>query len=350
MSGLEAAGASMLAFGLSLGAVAASIPRLGSLGVLDVPNERSSHETPVPRGGGIGVIAGIVGGAVFLCVAGLQLPPWPVLAAVLAVAVLGAAEDLGRDLAPGARLVVQTAVACAVVGVLGPLERLPVPSPLDVPLGVLGWPLTVLWVVGVTNIFNFLDGIDGYAGLQGVVAGAAMALVGFGWVAGFGVVSAAACAGFLVHNWHPARVFMGDVGSLTLGFLFAVLPLGLGANSHVGVFVMGMALWFFLMDGTFTILRRIWRGEKTWQAHRSHLYQRLTIAGWSHAKVVLWVGVGMFAVAGVGVGAAFCERPGALWVALGFACIAFVAYWGGVVAVEAGASGPSPASGRGRHG
>ncbi len=330
----ESVGASILAFGLSLGAVWMLVPRLVLLGALDVPNERSSHEAPVPRGGGLGVIIGIAGGAIVLWLAGVQMPPWAVIAAFVAVVLLGVAEDLGKSLSQGVRLAVQVTAACAAVSALGPLERFPAPVSLDVPLGLMGWPLTVLWIVGVTNIFNFLDGIDGYAGFQGVVAGAALAFVGSGWVAGLGVVVAAACAGFLVFNWNPAIVFMGDVGSLPLGFLFAVLPLGLGPKSSLGVFVMGLALWFFLADGAFTILRRLSRREKIWQAHRSHLYQRLVIAGWTHAKVVLWVGVGMIAVAGAGVGAAFCGRPSALWCALAFGVLAFVIYWGEVVLVE----------------
>ena len=147
---------------------------------------------------------------------------------------------------------------------------------------------------------------------------------------------------------------MGDVGSLTLGFLFAVMPLAAGrGRAPMLVFVAALCLWFFLADGAFTILRRLSRHEKIWQAHRSHLYQRLVIAGWTHAKVVLWAGAGMIAVAGVGVGAAFCGRSGALWSALAFGVVAFVIYCGGVVLVERRESaavnthGPNPLAGSG---
>ncbi len=248
------------------------------------------------------------------------MPSGVVAVACAAIVALGAVEDLAGELSPGIRLAIQLAAASGVVWALGPISRLPLPSPLDVPLGLFAWPVTLTWVVGVTNIFNFLDGIDGYAGFQGVVAGAAMAFVGFGWVAGVGLVAAAACVGFLVHNWHPARIFMGDVGSVVLGFLFAVLPLGLGGKSHLGVFVMGMALWFFLADGTFTILRRLGHREKVWRPHRSHLYQRLTIAGWSHSKVVSTVASGMVLVAAVGVAGVTSGSLPIQWAAVGFGC------------------------------
>ena len=330
----DSAGASILAFGLSLGAVRILVPWLVLLGALDVPNERSSHETPVPRGGGLGIIIGVVGGAIVLWFAGVQMPPWPVIGAFMAVVLLGAAEDVGMDLSQGVRLAVQVIAACAVVSALGPLERFPAPAPLDVPLGVMGWPLTVLWIVGVTNFFNFMDGIDGYAGFQGFVAGAALTFVGFGWVAGLGLVVAAACAGFLVFNWNPAQVFMGDVGSLPLGFLFAVLPLGLGPKASFGVFVMGLALWFFLADGTFTIVRRLMSREKIWQAHRSHLYQRLTVAGWAHSRIVLVVAGGMVLVATAAVISVTKDSTWVQWATLTMACVLFLGYWWMVVRVE----------------
>jgi UDP-N-acetylmuramyl pentapeptide phosphotransferase/UDP-N-acetylglucosamine-1-phosphate transferase len=304
--------------------------------VLDIPNARSSHDAPVPRGGGIGILAGLVAGSAIAAAAGLSLPNCEIIVGVGLMVVLGWADDFRKGLPVGWRLIVEILAAAIVVQGLGPLQRLPLPFPFDFPLGLLAWPLTILWIVGVVNIFNFLDGIDGFAGVQGVVAGLGLAVVGWGsWAAPLGVAVAAACAGFLVHNWHPAKVFMGDVGSLTLGFLLAVMPLAAGrGHAPQLVFVAALCLWFFLTDGAFTIVRRLSRREKLWNAHRSHLYQRLVIAGWTHPKVVLWVGVGMIAVAAAAVGAAFCGRPSALWCAFGFGVVAFVLYWGGVVLVE----------------
>jgi len=321
-------------------------------GVLDIPNARSSHEAPVPRGGGAGILAGLAAGLGVAAAFRLPLPGWEVLVGLGLMAALGWVDDFRGGLPVAWRLLVQVLAAMIVVQGLGPLQRIPLPPPLDASLGLLAWPLTLLWIVGVVNVFNFLDGIDGFAGVQGVVAGLGLAVVGWGsWAEPAGIAVAAACAGFLIHNWRPARVFMGDVGSLTLGFVFAVMPLAAGrGRAPMLVFFAALCLWFFLADGAFTILRRLFRREKIWQAHRSHLYQRLVIAGWTHAKVVLWVGVGMIVVAGVGVGAASCGRSSALWCALALAVVGFVVYWGRVVAVERDAARSIGSSLEGRHG
>lgn len=326
---------------VSWAVVAATLPFLQRRGVLDIPNARSSHEAPVPRGGGIGILGGIAAGLGVAGFLGMPLPVPRVLVGLGVMAVLGWADDVRGGLPVAWRLAAQVGAALVVVQGLGALERFPLPVPLDVSLGPLAWPVTILWIVGVVNIFNFLDGIDGFAGVQGVVAGLGVAAVGWGsWATPAGIAAAAACAAFLLHNWHPAKVFMGDVGSLTLGFLFAVMPLAAGrGRAPMMVFVAALCLWFFLADGAFTILRRLLRREKIWEAHRSHLYQRLVIAGWSHAKVALWVGAGMVGVAGVGVGAAFCGRTEALWAALGVAAAAFGVYWGRVVSVEGDGGG-----------
>lgn len=340
------------AFAAGWAGSAVLVPLLGRVGRLDIPNERSSHTVPVPRGGGVGVLLGFGAGVAAAAALGSTLPDWRVLAGVAVMAGLGLYEDLVGDLAVWWRLLVQVAAATLVIQWYGPLVRLPLPAPLDVDLGLLGWPLSLLWVVGVMNIFNFLDGIDGFAGAQGVIAGLGLAAVGWGsWLGPTGLAAAGACLGFLIVNWHPARIFMGDVGSLALGFLFAVMPLGGGVGrAPLLVFVAALCLWFFLADGVVTIVRRLMRGERIWQAHRSHLYQRLTIAGWSHARVVLHVGIGMVVVAGGAVGAAVCARPGALWVALGLAAALFVVYWTGVVAVERRAAVAHNSSFRGTHG
>src|SRR5206468_6921221 len=127
--------------------------------------------------------------------------------------------------------------------------------------------------------YIFLAGIDGHAGLQGAVAGLGVALLHtVGSFTTIGMAVCGACAGFLVHNWHPARIFMGDVGSATLGFILAAVPFQTsGRWRSDSVFFVALFLWFFLADGAFTVFRRLWRGEKVWEAHRTHLYQRLVI-------------------------------------------------------------------------
>ena len=154
--------------------------------------------------------------------------------------------------------------------------------------------MAVVWGVGLTNAYNFMDGIDGIAGAQAVVAGAVWGVAG-AWlgvpsVAFVGACVAAATLGFLVHNRPPARIFMGDVGSATLGFAFAALPLV--ATPSVAPVVAGrlplfalLTVWPFVYDAVATFGQRLARGENVLAAHRSHRYQRLVIAGWRHGAV-----------------------------------------------------------------
>ncbi len=176
-----------------------------------------------------------------------------------------------------------------------------------------GIPLAVLWLGGLTNSFNFMDGIDGIAAGQAIVVGVAWAIVGLRLglpvVALVGALVAAAAGGFLVHNWPPARIFMGDVGATTLGFLLAVLLLVAAdvplvpAGTATRLPLAGLLIvWPFVFDAILTILRRLGRGENVLAPHRSHLYQRLVTAGWTHGQTaVLYVCLGAVS-ATVGVG------------------------------------------------
>jgi UDP-N-acetylmuramyl pentapeptide phosphotransferase/UDP-N-acetylglucosamine-1-phosphate transferase len=199
---------------------------------------------------------------------------------------------------------------------------------LDFELATLAVPVSLLWIVGVLNLYNFLDGIDGFAGLQAVVAGLGIALWGHGDIAVVGFAIAGACAGFLLHNWHPAKIFMGDVGSGTLGFMLAALPFQLTpASRGDAMFVVAMCLWFFLSDGCFTIMRRLSRGEKIWEAHRSHLYQRLVKTGLRHDRVTLHV-IGAAAVlSALAVVAARSGGVSSRWSVFAAAGASFFAYY-----------------------
>jgi Fuc2NAc and GlcNAc transferase len=148
-----------------------------------------------------------------------------------------------------------------------------------------GWWLNVIaWVamVWITNLYNFLDGIDGYAGSQAVFVGVSAFLLMHHSI---GLIIAAASLGFLVFNWQKASIFMGDVGSASLGFIFAVLCMSDFANSNIYIWLVLLAV--FWMDATFTIIKRYREGKDITQAHREHLYQKFTIKGWSHQRVVL---------------------------------------------------------------
>lgn len=255
--------------------------------ILDHPNERSLHRQPVPRTGGIGVAAGIAVSVPLVS----PLEWWPLwLGAALLVGV-SFLEDLA-GLAILGRLAAHFLAAGALVGGLSAqgLEW--------------GWAaVMIVPVVWMINLYNFMDGMDGLAG--------GMAVFGFGFL---GVLSwigqhqplmlvsasiAAAAAAFLLFNFHPARIFLGDAGSTTLGFLAA--GLGLTGWQH-GVWSLWVPLLVFspfIVDASVTLARRLMRGEKFWQAHRSHYYQRLVLSGWSHRRTAL-AEYGVMVCCGVG--------------------------------------------------
>jgi UDP-N-acetylmuramyl pentapeptide phosphotransferase/UDP-N-acetylglucosamine-1-phosphate transferase len=247
---------------------------------LDEPNERSSHSIPTPRGGGIAVIGAVLAVWVGLTVAG-RLPPMLLLvaAATLGLAAVSFLDDL-RGLSPVSRLVAQlTAVAFG-------MQVLPshavfqgwLPPVLDDAAVALLW----LWFV---NLCNFMDGIDGIAASEAAAIGLGLVLIApaphTAWLA---AAIAAASVGFLVWNWAPARIFLGDVGSVPLGFLLGFLLLDAAAR---GAWLPALVLpAYFLADATLTLLRRLARGERVWEAHREHFYQRAVQAGLGHAAVV----------------------------------------------------------------
>ncbi len=247
---------------------------------LDRPNPRSLHETPVPRTGGISVHIGI------LLAVGMIAPNLP-LALALALGLLYAVSLLDdiRGVAARWRLAVHLIAAAGVsLSVL-----------LDV-YGMLAALVTAVAIAWMANLYNFMDGSDGLAG--------GMAMFGFSvygiaaWVSGsteFAFVNfsiAAAAAAFLIFNFPPARVFMGDVGSVPLGFLAGALGL-------IGWAQRDWTWWFpvlvfspFIVDSTVTLVRRALRGERVWQAHREHYYQRMVQFGLGHRRTaLLWYGL-----------------------------------------------------------
>jgi Fuc2NAc and GlcNAc transferase len=319
----------VLAFVVAWAVTKLLIPVLQKKGVLDVPNARSSHAAVIPRGGGIGIVAGLVVGWLAAFLLGMSLPGIGLIAGTALIAAIGFLDDRAGSLSVQLRLLLQLVAAAIAVGQSGGLERLPLPEPLDIQLGIFATPVAVIWIVAVLNIYNFLDGIDGFAGVQGAIAGLAFALLGQSdLLTASGLAIAGACAGFLVHNWHPAKVFMGDIGSGTLGFVLGALPFQLSSTSRTNtMFAVFVCLWFFLSDGVFTMLRRLLRGERIWEAHRSHLYQRLVQAGMSHDKVVLKVTFAAAVFAALAVVAVRSAEASAQWGVLMAACGAFLAYY-----------------------
>jgi UDP-N-acetylmuramyl pentapeptide phosphotransferase/UDP-N-acetylglucosamine-1-phosphate transferase len=254
-------------------------------GWLDVPNDRSLHSVSTPRIGGIAMIAAINSGFLLSWALGAN-PGFQVTVLIgigTLVGILGFIDDV-RPLSALVRLSFQSVIAAVTVAMLGETIVPWLPTAIAV-------ALTVVWVVALTNAFNFMDGIDGIAAAHAVVAGLLWAAIGAiaGWrdTTLIGSLVAAASAGFLRHNWHPARVFMGDAGSGYFGFLFAALPLTVPHDAGRAWGYALLIMWPFLFDTGFTLARRLSRGENVFAAHRSHLYQRLTLTEMSHARVVI---------------------------------------------------------------
>jgi len=267
--------------------------------ILDRPNERSAHATPVPRGGGIAVLA-------------VLLPAWALLAPqlwalLLAAAALGAVgwwDDL-KGLRPWPRLVAQGLAVALGLWQLGPVTQGLLPAPLDLALSALLW----LWFV---NLFNFMDGIDGIAGVEAISIGLGLVVIGL-WFATFGDLAAlsaglaGAVLGFLYWNWHPAKLFLGDVGSQALGFLLGFLLLRTAA---AGAWAAALILpLYFLADASWTLLRRTIARENIMAAHAQHIYQQAVRLGRNHGEVAGAVLLANLALIAFALGAEMGERP-----------------------------------------
>jgi UDP-N-acetylmuramyl pentapeptide phosphotransferase/UDP-N-acetylglucosamine-1-phosphate transferase len=265
--------------------------------LVDLPNKRSAHALPTARGAGVAFVL-----TTFLasCVAAYRWPDLSfrilvgVMAPSLVIAVVGFIDDI-RPLRAVLRLLIQIGVAVFMTAVLGPLPGIALPGLPPIELGGFAWPLTVLWIVGLINAFNFMDGADGMAGLGAVVVGLSMAAVGYrvGSLAPMllAAFTAAATGGFLVFNWQPARVFMGDVGSGFLGAVFAAITILVRDELIVEAFVpMALALWPYVYDPFVGVLRRLWNGKNPLVPHREFFFHRLVRSGVSHAWVALLYG------------------------------------------------------------
>ncbi|MEO5335379.1 MAG: glycosyltransferase family 4 protein [Magnetospirillum sp. WYHS-4] len=277
--------------------------------IMDHPNERSSHALPTPRGGGLAVTAVLVGAWAWVGPPGIAM----VLLPAMLLAAVSWADDLWT-LAARWRLLAQVLAVAAVLA-LWPAERGYffgglLPGFLDTLAAGLLW----IWFV---NLYNFMDGIDGITGVETLSIGTGAALVAV--LAGLNVevflcatTLAAVAMGFLWWNWHPAKVFLGDVGSVPLGFLVGWLLLYLASRGQpVAALVLPA---YYLADATITLTRRAWRREKVWEAHREHFYQKaIRLRGRSHASVSLSV---------LGGGLALALLAG--WAAVGFSWEALV--------------------------
>lgn len=266
--------------------------RYGVKWLLDHPNERSSHDRPVPRGGGLAIAAVFLAG-----VAGLWWfdPAHARLFAVLLVSgsVIAAAGywDDHVDVRARWRLLLHLGAASFAAYVLGPMTKIPLPwiTP-ELPVW-LGATLTVMGLIWLLNLYNFMDGIDGLAGGEAVSVAIAAALIANSHsVSAPGLaLLAAACGGFLMFNWPPARIFMGDVGSGFLGFVFGVYVVHTSIAAPHWLWVWVILLAVFWIDATVTLLRRLAHGEAPYAAHRTHAFQNAARRLGSHRPVTIAV-------------------------------------------------------------
>src|SRR5690625_1626532 len=265
--------------------------------ITDIPTERSSHTVTTPGGGGVGLAvttrALLCSFLMFRQSQSADGSGWMLIIARMISSVLGLFDDRG-GLSKKVCFLVQFLAGLIILIFVHGMDWFYIPFIIDLNFGLLGIPLGLIWIVGVTNIYNFLDGVNGIATLQGMVAALAWSL--FGWLINeqllvvSNVILCGTLLAFLYYNWTPAKVFMGDAGSVFLGLWFAGMPfwaVSLQQGMKIGpmIWFAAILLWPFLFDGSYTIFKRYQNGENVLDAHRSHLYQRLHIAGWTHEKV-----------------------------------------------------------------
>lgn len=292
-----------------------------AVAILDEPNERSLHENATPRTGGLAILLSLAAGLAaayaaaragwvdgVLAAGAVQLTSHDFVAVGIATTFLAGmslVDDI-RNVSPLVRFAVQVLAAAGLVwGADFTIASFWVPGYGPLALGLAAYPITLLFIVWMANLYNFMDGMDGLAG--------GMAVVGFGVMGalaivnggpGIGVVAiavAAAAAGFLYFNYPPARIFMGDVGAVPLGFLVASLAVKANRELVLGLWVPLILFSPFIADATVVVVRRALRGERIWEAHREHYYQRLVLAGWSHRKTLWAEYAAMACCAGIGV-------------------------------------------------
>ncbi|MGB5309316.1 MAG: glycosyltransferase family 4 protein [Arenicellales bacterium] len=259
--------------------------------LLDIPNNRSSHTVPTPRGGGLAIVIVLLLSGVVT----LFLPQAPIdvlvclLLATLAFSLLGWQDDK-HDLPASVRFLIQLLIAVFASGWLL-WAAVPGYSTSFALLALL--LLSTLWIAWMANLYNFMDGIDGISAVESLILGATtsywFAISGVASMAIICIAVAGASVGFMRWNWSPAKIFMGDVGSLALGAFFAIIAI-IGTTRLDIPFLAFLILYaVYLADSGVTLLHRIIKKEKWWQAHRSHFYQRAVQSGFSHAQVSLSV-------------------------------------------------------------
>ncbi|MGD9637665.1 MAG: glycosyltransferase family 4 protein [Alphaproteobacteria bacterium] len=266
------------------------------LTVLDVPNNRSSHTTPTPRGGGIAIVFTIIASFIILNLFDIdtvwKVPPhkyeiWVILGCFLMLAAVSFIDDL-KGLSFAIRLFFHFAAATAAVAII-PLEAKLTPDFIPLIAERVALVFLLVWFI---NLYNFMDGIDGITAIETISIGAGL----FGlfiinflplYLGAYGLFIAFAALAFLFFNWHPAKIFMGDVGSISLGFILGWLLL---KTAYEGNWTAAVILpLYYLIDATSTLVLRILQRKKPWEAHKDHFYQKLHQKGFSHSEISLTI-------------------------------------------------------------
>lgn len=272
-------------------------------GWIAIPNERSSHTTPTPSSGGIAIAI-----AFFLSILAFYFSNVIETNLALAftvggifIAAIGWLDDR-YDLHPAIRILIHIVAASAAIWFLGGGPTSLQTGAFTIPLGIWGSIFGVIGIVWASNFYNFMDGIDGLAASETVMIGGLFGiLLFFTGSSSLAVIAwslTASAGGFLLWNWQPAKIFMGDTGSVLIGFSFAVLALASEKTGGVPLLLWIMALGICVIDATTTTLYRLWRGERWFEAHRTFAYQRAVARGYRHSRVVIhMLGLNVFLLA-----------------------------------------------------
>ena len=294
-----------------------------SLLALDVPNQRSLHSEPIPRGGGI-VIAGVlvlVSIALMPLFSGLERDLIAFGISATALSILGWLDDQG-NIRIDTKLIVECAVSIIALWLIKPGTNIQLFSDKFVELTpLIVFPMTIIGLIWITNVYNFMDGIDGLVTSQVILSSIVIA----GWLTFYGDVGVAlfclalggAGVGFLFFNWSPAKVFLGDAGSLTFGAVLGLLAVYGILVHQMPVTAFVLLYGIFLIDTLVTMIRRILGGERWWEAHSTHFYQRLVRTGVSHQRVCVLAILGSVGLAIFGTLEILSIGHGLLWLALG---------------------------------
>jgi UDP-GlcNAc:undecaprenyl-phosphate GlcNAc-1-phosphate transferase len=301
-------------FGISLAVIAMLITwgMRKFVRILDHPNHRSSHVNAVPSSGGISIVVTFLIGMIFIIIfADTELIQqryiFGFIFSAILIAIISFVDDI-REKSAVFKLATHIFAVIVVLSTGIVIDTLSLPWEDEMALGWLGYVVSFFWILGLTNAYNFMDGIDGLVASTALIAALFFMAISyyegssFVYITGYTII--AGSAGFLVYNAPPAKIFMGDVGSAFLGFVFATLAI-IGARydeSHTSFLVMPMLLFHFIFDTLFTFSRRLLQGDNPIKAHRTHLYQLRIRSGHTHLEVTLMLSC-----------MAFLQGLGALW-------------------------------------